>query len=94
MLAAQADGKEVVTIEGLGTPEKMHPLQKAFVEKGAVQCGFCIPGMIITAKNLLDNNPNPTRQEIREAISGNLCRCTGYIKIIDAIQGAAAEMRR
>ena len=94
MLAAQADGKEVVTIEGLGTPEKMHPLQKAFVEKGAVQCGFCIPGMIVTAKNLLDNNPNPTRQEIREAISGNLCRCTGYIKIIDAIQGAAAEMRR
>jgi carbon-monoxide dehydrogenase small subunit len=94
MLAAQADGKAIVTIEGLGTPEKMHPLQKAFAEKGAVQCGFCIPGMIVTAKNLLDKNPDPSRQEIREAISGNLCRCTGYIKIIDAIQAAAAEMKR
>ncbi len=94
MLAAQADGKSIVTIEGLGTPEKMHPLQKAFVDKGAIQCGYCIPGMIVTAKNFLDRNPDPTRQEIREAISGNLCRCTGYIKIIDAIQAAAAEMRR
>jgi carbon-monoxide dehydrogenase small subunit len=94
MLAVQAHGKKIITIEGLGSPEKLHPLQEAFVEKGAVQCGFCIPGMIITAKNLLDQNPNPTRQEIREAISGNLCRCTGYIKIIDAIQAAAKKMGR
>ena len=94
MLAPQAQGKKIVTIEGLGSPEKLHPIQESFVEKGAVQCGFCIPGMIVTAKNFLDQNPNPTRQEIREAISGNLCRCTGYVKIIDAIQAAAEKMRR
>jgi aerobic carbon-monoxide dehydrogenase small subunit len=94
MLAPQAQGKKIVTIEGLGSPEKLHPIQESFVEKGAVQCGFCTPGMIITAKNFLDQNPNPTRQEIREAISGNLCRCTGYVKIVDAIQAAAEKMRR
>ena len=92
MLAAQVNGKKVITIEGLGTPEKLHPIQEAFVEKGAVQCGFCIPGMIITAKNFLDQNPNPTRQEIREAISGNLCRCTGYVKIIEAVRHTAQIM--
>ena len=88
MLAPQAQGKKIVTIEGLGSPEKLHPIQESFVEKGAVQCGFCIPGMIVTAKNFLDQNPNPTRQEIREAISGNLCRCTGYVKIVDAVRRA------
>jgi len=94
MLAAQAQGKKIITIEGLGSPEELHPIQESFIEKGAVQCGFCTPGMIITAKNFLDQNPNPTREEIREAISGNLCRCTGYVKIVDAIQMAAKKMRR
>ncbi len=94
MLAAQAHGKKILTIEGLGSPEELHPIQESFIEKGAVQCGFCIPGMIITAKNFLDQNPNPTREEIREAISGNLCRCTGYVKIVDAVEAAAKKMRR
>ncbi len=93
LLAAQASGREIVTIEGLGGPENLHALQKAFVEHGAVQCGYCIPGMILTAKSWLDENPGrvPTREEIREAISGTLCRCTGYRKIVDAIAAVAAE---
>lgn len=86
VLAVQADGCTVETIEGLSTDEGMHPLQEAFVEKGAIQCGFCSPGMIMSAKNLLDKNPNPTDEEIRKGVSGNLCRCTGYIKIFDAIE--------
>lgn len=88
-LAARADTKKIRTIEGLETDEDLHPLQKAFLEKGAVQCGFCTPGMIMTAASLLEANPNPKEEEVREAISGNLCRCTGYQQIIDAIQFAA-----
>jgi carbon-monoxide dehydrogenase small subunit len=94
VLAAQADGKKIITIEGIGTYEKPHPLQQSFVEAGAVQCGFCTPGMILSAKALLDNNPNPTTEEIKRAIDGNLCRCTGYINIIKAIKIAAQRMRR
>ncbi|THB77916.1 MAG: (2Fe-2S)-binding protein [Desulfobacteraceae bacterium] len=85
VLAIQTDGSVVDTIEGLATEEGLHPIQEAFVEKGAIQCGYCSPGMIMSAKNLLDKNTNPTEQEIREGISGNLCRCTGYQKIIEAI---------
>jgi len=90
-LALQANGKEITTLKGIGTEEKPHPLQKSFVEHGAIQCGFCTPGMIVSAKTLLDQNPKPSREEIREAISGNLCRCTGYKKIVDAIQETALE---
>ena len=90
-LALQANGKEITTLKGIGTEEKPHPLQKSFVEHGAIQCGFCTPGMIVSAKTLLDQNPKPGREEIREAISGNLCRCTGYKKIVDAIQETALE---
>lgn len=90
-LALQADGKNVITLKGIGTAEKPSPIQKGFVQHGAVQCGFCTAGMIVSAKALLDQNLNPTRQEIREAISGNLCRCTGYKKIIDAIQKTAIK---
>jgi len=85
VLAVQTDGAVVETIEGLATDEGLHPIQEAFVEKGAIQCGFCSPGMILSTKNLLDKNPNPTEAEIREGISGNLCRCTGYQKIFEAI---------
>jgi carbon-monoxide dehydrogenase small subunit len=88
-LAAQADGRHVTTTKGLGTPEDPHPLQTAFIEHGAVQCGFCSSGMILAAASLLQQNATPTRDEIREAISGNLCRCTGYTKIVDAIEDAA-----
>ena len=91
LLAAQVDGREVETIEGVGTEEEPHPLQRAFVRKGAVQCGFCTPGMIMTAKALLEENPKATRSEIREAIVGNLCRCTGYWQIIEAIEAARDE---
>lgn len=90
-LALQANGKEITTLKGIGTEEKPHPLQKSFVEHGAIQCGFCTPGMIVSAKTLLDQNPKPGREEIREAISGNLCRCTGYKKIVDAIQETVLE---
>jgi len=85
VLAVQADGKQVTTIEGVGTPQGLHPLQAAFVEKGAIQCGYCTPGMILSAKSLLDRNPRAGEAEIRKAISGNLCRCTGYQKIVEAI---------
>jgi len=91
--AATVDGSEITTIEGIGSAEKLHPLQQAFIEAGAVQCGFCIPGMIVTAKKLLDSNPNPTRKEVSEALVGNLCRCTGYVRIIDAVMMAAKMMR-
>jgi aerobic carbon-monoxide dehydrogenase small subunit len=90
-LALQADGQNVVTIKGIGTPDHPHPLQTSFVKHGAIQCGFCTPGMIVSAKGFLDANPRPTREEIKEAISGNLCRCTGYKKIIEAIEDAAAK---
>ncbi len=92
VLARQADGGEVVTNSGLGTLDDPHPLQEAFADAGAVQCGFCTPGMIVSAKALLDRNPNPTEEEIREAIAGNLCRCTGYAQIVDAVQLAAQRM--
>lgn len=88
-LAVSAQGKEVTTIEGLARGDELHPLQQSFVDHGAIQCGFCTPGMILTGKALLEKNPSPTEGEIRRAISGNLCRCTGYVKIIEAIQDAA-----
>lgn len=87
--APKIDGSELLTIEGLGNREKLHPLQKTFIEEGAVQCGYCTPGMLLSAKFLLDNNPSPSEDEVREAISGNLCRCTGYSKIVKAIMKAA-----
>jgi carbon-monoxide dehydrogenase small subunit len=86
VLAVQANGAEILTIEGLAGPDGLHPLQRAFVEKGSIQCGFCTPGMILSATSLLKRNPNPTESEIRTALSGNLCRCTGYQKIIEAVQ--------
>ena len=93
LLAADAEGKEITTIEGLAEPGRLHPVQEAFVEHFAIQCGFCTPGMILTAKALLDKNPHPTDEEIRHAISGNVCRCTGYAKIVEATK-AASEMAR
>jgi len=92
VLAWQAGGAEVVTDAGLGTLDHPHPLQEAFADAGAVQCGYCTPGMIVAAKALLDRNPRPTEEEMREAISGNLCRCTGYGQIIEAIQQAGQRM--
>ena len=91
--AAKVRGRRVTTLEGLGSPGDLHPLQEAFLEAGAVQCGFCTPGMILTAYELLSKNDNPTPEEVRAAISGNLCRCTGYRKIVDAIL-LAAEWKR
>ena len=93
VLAISVDGKEVLTLESLGTGKALHPIQKHFAELGASQCGYCTPGMILSAKHLLDKNPSPTIEEIKDGISGNLCRCTGYVKIIEAIQAAAQEMR-
>jgi len=90
----KAAGRSVLTIEGLAHGTELHPIQRAFVERGAIQCGFCTPGMILTAKALLDRNPNPTENEIRAAISGNLCRCTGYVRIVEAIQYAADLLRK
>jgi len=84
-LAADVQGKEIISIEGLALDGQLHPLQKAFVEKGAIQCGFCTPGMILTAKAFLDENPHPSEGEVKKAISGNICRCTGYVKIMEAI---------
>ncbi len=92
VLAAEADGKQITTIEGLADGEKLHPIQEAFVENGGLQCGFCTPGMIMSAKALLDENPDPSEGEIRKAIAGNLCRCTGYTKIIESITSAAKKM--
>jgi len=89
VFAAQCDGRDVLTIEGLSESGEIDRIQRAFVETGAVQCGFCTPGMIMSAHALLASNPRPTRDEIREAISGNLCRCTGYVKIVDAIERAS-----
>ncbi len=92
MLAARASGREITTIEGLANANELHPIQHAFEELGALQCGFCGPGMIMSAKNLLDKNPEPTIPEIRDALSGNLCRCTGYTKIIEAVVDAGRAM--
>jgi aerobic carbon-monoxide dehydrogenase small subunit len=89
ILAADAGGHTVVTIEGLAEGQELHPVQRAFHETGAIQCGFCTPGMVLAAKALLDGNPRPTEAEIRHALSGNLCRCTGYVKIVRAVERAA-----
>lgn len=95
ILAGQAEGAEITTIESLEGPNgELHPLQEAFIETGAVQCGFCTPGMILSSLVLLKNNPSPSEEEIKEAISGNFCRCTGYKQIIDAVQLAAERMKR
>ena len=90
-LAIEAQGRDILTIEGLAKGYELHPIQQAFVDHGAIQCGYCSPGFIISAKALLDRNPNPTEDEIKEGISNNICRCTGYVQIVEAIQ-AAAEM--
>ena len=92
VLAAQADGHEVVTVEGLAQDGELHPVQEAFAETGAVQCGFCTPGLIVATVDLLARNPDPNDDEIREALSGNLCRCTGYAKIFDAVRLAAGRV--
>lgn len=91
VLAVEADGKEITTIEGLADGDNLHTIQEAFIEHGGIQCGFCTPGMIMSAKALLDENPNPTEEEIKKGIAGNLCRCTGYTKIIESIKAAAQK---
>ncbi len=91
ILAVEAEGSEITTIEGLAEDDNLHPVQQAFIEHGAIQCGFCTPGMILSAKALLDQNPKPTEEEVRKGMSGNLCRCTGYTKIIEAILAAAEK---
>ena len=93
MLAGQAEGRQILTIEGLASREWLHPIQTAFENSGALQCGFCGPGVLLSAKALLDENLNPSTQEIRDALSGNLCRCTGYTKMIEAVQDAARLLR-
>ena len=94
-LAAELDGRELVTIEGMAAPDgTLHPIQEAFVENGGIQCGFCSPGMILSAKALLDENPNAEEEEIKEAIAGNLCRCTGYVQIIDSIKSVGGHYKK
>ncbi len=88
MLAAQLEGRKITTIEGMAVRDSLHPLQNAFIRHGAVQCGFCTPGMILAATSLMNHNPHPTRADIRAGLSGNLCRCTGYQKIVDAVEAA------
>ena len=92
-LAIACQGKEILTIEGLEQNGKLHPIQDAFLNKGAVQCGYCTPGMIMSTKALLDENPDPTRDDIKRGLSGNLCRCTGYLKIFDAVEDAARQLK-
>jgi aerobic carbon-monoxide dehydrogenase small subunit len=92
VLAGQAEAREIITVEGLADDQHLHPVQEAFVEAGGVQCGFCTPGFIVATHDLLDRNPNPTNAEIGEALAGNLCRCTGYEKILDAVRLAAERM--
>jgi carbon-monoxide dehydrogenase small subunit len=94
VLAIDAQGKEILTIEGLSRGEKLHPIQEAFLKHGGIQCGFCTPGMVMSAKALLDENSKPTTTEIRKAISGNLCRCTGYQHIVDSIMAASRMMQK
>ena len=91
MLALDARGKEIWTIEGLSRAGELHPLQRAFVEHGAIQCGFCTPGMIMASKAMLDENPHPSEQEIKDALAGNLCRCTGYVKILEAVSSVVGS---
>jgi carbon-monoxide dehydrogenase small subunit len=93
-LAMTAKEKNILTIEGLAEGGDLHPIQKAFIDHGAIQCGFCTPGMILTTKALLDENSNPTQEEVKKALAGNLCRCTGYVKIIEAVLAAAEEIRK
>jgi aerobic carbon-monoxide dehydrogenase small subunit len=92
MLAAQLEGKEIITIEGISSGDTIHPVQQSFIDSGAVQCGFCTPGMVLASLALLRKNPNPSRDNIRAGLSGNLCRCTGYVKIIDAVESAASRL--
>jgi len=94
VLAVQANGSQITTIEGVAEGQSLHPVQQAFVDHGAIQCGFCTPGMILSAKSLLEKNAHPTELEVREALSGNLCRCTGYQKIVEAVQTAAKTMKK
>ncbi len=94
VLAPQVEGRRVETIEGIGNGEELHPLQQAFIDESAAQCGYCIPGMIMAAKALLDRDPGPSREEIKAGLSGNLCRCTGYTKIIKAVEVAAEKIRK
>ncbi len=94
ILAVETDGSEIVTIEGLGGPDSLSPMQKAFVDAGAVQCGFCTPGMIMAAQYLINNNPNPTEEDVRVALAGNLCRCTGYSRIFDAVLSVSKQMQK
>lgn len=93
VLAVQADGSTIKTIEGVALGDSLHPVQETFVEMGAIQCGFCTPGMILSATSLLEKTPHPTEQEVRQALSGNLCRCTGYQKIVEAVQEASRRMK-
>ncbi len=93
ILAVDAVGKEITTIESLGGPHELHPIQEALIEHGAVQCGYCTPGIVMSAKALLDHNPSPTEAEIREGLTGNLCRCTGYVKVVQAIKSVSGERR-
>jgi len=93
ILAVEADGADITTVEGLAKDGQLHPVQQAFVEEGAIQCGYCTPGMVLSGVQLLNENPNPTEKEIRKGIGGNICRCTGYVKIVKAIQKAAQNMQ-
>ena len=93
VLPIQVQGRSITTIEGMADGSQLHPLQTAFAELGAAQCGYCSPGILLSARSLLDENPRPTREEIREALAGNLCRCTGYVKILDAVELAAGRMQ-
>jgi carbon-monoxide dehydrogenase small subunit len=93
VMAPKVEGKRVETVEGLGTKDSLHPLQKSFIDHGAVQCGFCTPGILMSSKALLDRNPTPTREEVQEAITGHLCRCTGYLQIIEAVEGVSKQVK-